>query len=55
MATAKKHMERSHRSYHNAKPFAQFEAQATAKAYSEAHKTSFIEMLKTFLHKTTNK
>lgn len=26
MATAKKHMERSHRSHHNPKPFAHFEA-----------------------------
>ena len=48
MATAKKHMERSHRSYHNPKPFADFESKARFKAYQEEQKSFFGRLASLF-------
>ena len=55
MATAKKHMERSHRSYHAAKPFADFERKANYKKGQKEQRKSMLESLKAFFHRTTNK
>lgn len=55
MANRRKHMERSHRSYHNPKPFAHFEAKAQVKKYHETKRKSIFEMMKSFFHRTTNK
>ena len=55
MATAKKHMERSHRSYHAAKPFAQFEAKAQMKKVREIKRKTLMETFKSLFHRTTNK
>ena len=55
MATAKKHMERSHYSYHEPKPFAQFEARAKVKAARKIQKKTIGERIKAFFHRTTNK
>lgn len=51
MATTTKHMERSKRSYHNAKPFADFEKKAAVKKYRE-EKGKFFSRL---FHRMTNK
>lgn len=55
MATAKKHMERSHRSYHDPKPFARFEAKANLKKAQETKRKTIGEMIKSLFHRTTNK
>lgn len=55
MATAKKHMARSHRSYHNQKPFAIFEQKAIVKKNEKVQKQSVLEMVKALFHRTTNK
>ena len=55
MATAKKHMERSHRSYHNAKPFADFERKAKIKQTKKENKKNFMGIFKSLFHRTTNK
>lgn len=51
MASAKKHMERSHRSYHTAKPFSTFENKAVKKAEQKEKKNFFSKLF----HRTTNK
>lgn len=58
MATKTKHMERSHRSYHNPKPFASFERKAEALKGQKAQKVqkaSLRDKLKSLYHRTTNK
>ena len=55
MATANKHRERSHRSYHEAKPFAQFEARAKIKQAGKVRKKTFADVIKSLFHRTTNK
>lgn len=55
MATAKKHMERSHRSYHATKPYADFERKATLKKGQKEQGKSIFEALKSLFHRTTNK
>ena len=55
MATAKKHMERSHRSYHTAKPYADFERKATLKKGQNEQAKSILEAVKQAFHRTTNK
>lgn len=55
MATARKHMERSHRSYHTAKPFMDFERKANYKKGEKAQRKSFFEAIKAFFHRTTQK
>lgn len=55
MATAKKHMERSHRNYHVAKPFADFERKAAYKKGQKQQRKSFFEAMKSWFHRTTNK
>lgn len=55
MATAKKHMERSHRSHHNPKPFAHFASKSMYKAAQETKRITIIEMIKSLFHRTTDK
>lgn len=55
MATAKKHMERSHRSHHASKPFANFEMKAGMKKAQEVQRKSILEMVKSLFHRTTSK
>lgn len=56
MATKTKHVARSHRSYHNPKPFANFEKKAlTVKETREARKSGLLSSLKSLFHRTTNK
>ena len=55
MATKTKHMERSHRSYHNPKPFASFEQRAKLKTAKKEHSATFLSRLKALFHRTTNK
>lgn len=55
MATKMKHMERSHRSYHNSKPFASFERKAKAVKSQKAQKSTFWNSLKSLYARTTNK
>lgn len=55
MATAKKHMERSRRSYHTVKPYADFERNANYKKGEKAQRKSVLEAIKAFLHRTTKK
>lgn len=55
MATAKKHKERSHRNYHTAKPFADFERKANYKKGQKQQRKPFLETLKSMFHRTTNK
>ena len=55
MASKKKHAERSHRSYHNPKPFADFEKRAVLKTNKKARTASIMERLKSMFHRTTNK
>lgn len=55
MATRTKHMERSHRSYHNPKPFASFEKRAEALKGQKVQKASLLDKLKSLYHRTTNK
>lgn len=55
MANRKKHMERSHRSYHNPKPFAKFEAKAQMKTVRKEKRKTLGEMVKAFFTRTTNK
>lgn len=51
MATAVKHMQRSHRSYNEVKPFADFERKAKIKRASKENKSLFAKLF----HRTTNK
>lgn len=51
MATAVKHMKRSHRSYNNLKPFADFERKAQIKKSKKENKGFFAKLF----HRTTNK
>lgn len=51
MATAVKHMERSHRSYKEVKPFSDFERKAKIKKASKENKSLFAK----FFHRTSNK
>ena len=63
MAGRIKHMERSHRSYHNPKPFAQFERKANFKAYAKVTRLSLMDRAKKTVknavqkvfHRTTDK
>lgn len=55
MATAKKHMERSHRSYHNPKPFAHFASKAMYAKAQETKRKTIGEMIKSLFQRTTNK
>ena len=55
MATKKKHAERSHRSYHTPKPFADFERKSVAKTYKKAQTASVLERVKALFHRTTSK
>lgn len=55
MATKTKHMERSHRSYHNPKPFGNFERRAAVKKSQKVQRTSLKDRLSALLHRTTNK
>ena len=55
MATKQKHMERSHRSYHNPKPFGEFERKAKLKTGQKARSASLADFVKSLLHRTTNK
>lgn len=55
MTSRAKHMERSHRSYHNPKPFADFEQKAKLKGAKKEHTATFVERLKQLFHRTTNK
>lgn len=55
MATAKKHMERSHRSHHDPKPFAHFEAKAMYAKAQETKRRTIGEMIKSLFQRTTNK
>lgn len=63
MAGRVKHMERSHRSYHNPKPFAQFESRANIKLAQRVTKLSLMDRMKKTVkdavqkvfHRTTDK
>lgn len=63
MAGRKKHMERSRRSYHNPKPFAQFERRANVKLAQRVTRLSIMDRAKKFFknafqkvfHKTQSK
>lgn len=55
MTSRAKHMERSHRSYHNPKPFGEFERKAKVRTVQKERRKSILESLKTFFHRTTNK
>lgn len=55
MATKTKHMERSHRSYHDPKPFASFERKADWMKGQKIQRASFLEKFKALFHRTTNK
>ena len=55
MATANKHRERSHYSYHQTKPFAHFEAKAQMKKVREVKRKTIGEMIKSLFHRTKNK
>lgn len=63
MAGRKKHMERSHRSYHNPKPFAQFESRANIKLAQKVTRLSLMDRMKKTVknavqkvfHRTTDK
>ena len=55
MASKKKHMERSHRSHHNPKPFAHFEHNAVSAAHNKEKTASLIERMKAFFHRMTSK
>lgn len=55
MSTKQKHMERSRRSYHNQKPFGEFERRAKVKTGQKARSASLANFVKSALHRTTNK
>lgn len=55
MAGRAKHMARSHRSYHNPKPFLDFERKANFKAAKEQKRKSMMEVLKAFFHRNQSK
>ena len=55
MATAKKHMERSHRSHHNPKPFAYFASKSMYKVAQGTKRKTIIEMIESLFQRTTNK
>lgn len=55
MTSRAKHMERSHRSYHQPKPFASFEQKAKVKTGKKARSASLANFVKSLLHRTTNK
>lgn len=63
MATAKKHMERSHRSYHKKAPFAAFESRAAIRETGRQVKSGRVknafdklaETVKKVIHRTTHK
>ena len=55
MASKKKHMERSHRSYHNPKPFASFEHRAAVKTSTKDYKKTLWDKVKSLFRRTTNK
>ena len=55
MATATKHMLRSHRSYNNVKPFADFERKARIAKYAKESRKENKGFLNALLHRTTNK
>ena len=55
MATKTKHMERSHRSYHDPKPFGLFEQKANWRKGQKIQKATFLEKFKSLFHRTTNK
>jgi len=48
-------MERSHRSYHDQKPFANFEHRAKVKNVKKKNAATLGERLKALFHRTTNK
>lgn len=52
MAGRAKHAERSHRSYHNPKPFGSFYQKASTTAANKA-KRSLADSIKSFFHKKT--
>ena len=54
MATAKKHMERSHRSHKAVKPFAAFEQKVAMDRYLEA-KASLVDRMVSMLRRTQEK
>lgn len=55
MATAIKHAKRSQYSNHNYKPFSGFVHRAAVVSSEKAKRKSFVDMIKSFAHKTTNK
>lgn len=55
MATATKHMLRSHRSYNNVKPFGDFERKARVAKYAKEARKETKGFLNALLHRTTNK
>lgn len=55
MATASKHAKRSQYSSHNYKPFSGFVRRAAVVSNEKAKRKSFVDMIKSFAHKTTNK
>ena len=55
MASKKKHMERSHRSYHNPKPFASFERNDAFKASTKDYKPTLLDRVENLFHRTKKK
>ena len=55
MATATKHMLRSHRSYNDIKPFGDFERKAKVAKYGKEQSKNGKNLLAAMLHRTTNK
>lgn len=59
MANARKHMERSHRSHKNRRPFMYFEASAMNRNLYKGRRQSVLELIKatvgSLFHRTKNK
>lgn len=55
MANARKHMERSHRSHKNKRPFVYFESSAMNYNMHKVRRQSVLEMIKALFHRMANK